>query len=243
MKRALVVALLFGNCIGMAQAARRTDEALIGGRVVPTTDYPAIVYIRNAQGARCTATVVSPKGKPGVLLTAGHCVSNYAKVSQVQGQAFSAVCQQSPEYARTQMGVDMALCKADRAFDVVPEVIADKAPKVNDLVMLAGYGCTAREGGGNDGKLRIGFAPVTKLDGPGYTWFELEGNSALCFGDSGGPAFFTVKKQRIQGGVNSRGDIAKMSMETALYAPKAQSFFAAWAKANAVKVCGINARC
>jgi hypothetical protein len=105
--------------------------------------------------------------------------------------------------------------------------------------LLTGYGCVNKGGGGgNDGYLRIGEAKVTKV--PTNTNFDIvsKGTAALCFGDSGGPAY---KNDRLIG-VNSRGNIENTSYVSAVHMAD-ESYMLTWAKANKVEICGVNRNC
>lgn len=236
---AVFLALFAGTALADLSAT------LIGGREAAPGDFPEVIYI-SAGSSRCSATVIGPK----VILTAAHCVANGGVIQpvdfQVGTQVYQATCQHHPQYRSA--SVDMALCKVSAPVDVKYAVVADRGPAVGEQVTLSGYGCIRAGGtGGNDGKLRYGEAPVTALPGPSYPWFDTRGSSALCFGDSGGPAF--VKMASPRGvvhkvlGVNSRGDIRELSMLTALWTVPARDFFRSFAASEQVDICGINKEC
>ncbi len=238
MKYLVFIALFFVYCTA------RADD-LIGGREARRNEFPELVYIKAGNGGRCSATVVSPKGERGVILTAGHCVEDGGIIRPVSGEQFLGVCRQSPQYKASKMGTDVALCLVDRPFKVRPASVAKRNPKVGETIVLTGYGCTSREGGGNDKILRVGTSKVTQ-DASHDSWFYTEGKTAICFGDSGGPAYLQgkgCKPMHEIAGVNSRGDIATLSMLTALNNDDAKRFLEAWAKENAVNICGVNKRC
>jgi len=112
---------------------------------------------------------------------------------------------------------------------------------VGGKVTLAGAGCT--QPGGNDGAfgtLRVGQATITQVptsDNDTVT----KGGAALCFGDSGGSAFYEeVGGQRWVMGVNSRGDIQSTSYLASVFTASAKNFYKAWAQTNNAKICGID---
>ncbi len=252
--------------IGFSASAATLD--LIGGSPAPLGAFPEIVYIRSvADGARCSATVVSPLGERGVILTAGHCVANQGEIGpvadevsfEIADRAYRAVCEQHPDYARTKADSDMALCLVDGVLDVEPATISKVGPRVGDTVLLTGYGCVQPGGGGgNDKVLRIGKAVVTQAAGADswfYTRARTGASAALCFGDSGssaqtlppavgkGPKEEEEVVRHVVLGTNSRGDIFELSLIAGTFLPKAQEFLKGWASRKRVAVCGINQNC
>ena len=74
----------------------------------------------------------------------------------------------------------------------------------------------------------------------GLVW----GDVALCFGDSGGPAFYVNGDQRFQISVNSRGNIQDTSFLSKTLANDVFSqSLAKWAAGKNVKVCGLHENC
>jgi secreted trypsin-like serine protease len=223
------------------------EPALIGGVKVERGDFPEIVYISNGM-ARCSATIIGPE----VILTAAHCAADQGSISQVDfvidQVVFRAKCEQAPMYRDELEDHDMALCKTDKPLAVKYASVAKEGPKVGDKVTLSGYGCIRQGGGGgNDGVLRVGSAPLTELPHGDYDWFTTVGSTALCYGDSGGPAFLYIANPQEElhyvVGVNSRGDIKSESLLTALWIDKSKKFFQDFAQRNKVEICGINRDC
>jgi hypothetical protein len=221
------------------------EPTLIGGRPALKGEYPEIVYIRSGN-SRCSATIVGPE----VILTAAHCVPDEGSIGPVaeivdfviDQVAYSAKCKQAPLYRDKIEDHDMALCKVDKELDVKPATVSKKGPKIADRVILTGYGCIRPGGGeGNDGILRVGYSKVTKLPQGSNHWFYTQSESALCYGDSGGPSLLALKdpKQHFLIGVNSRGNIKDLSLLTALYTQESIEFLKDFAEEQDVSICGI----
>jgi hypothetical protein len=213
---------------------------LIGGKAADPSEWPASVYAR-AGNAACSATLVGDR----TLFMASHCMDDGGNVSFSAGaNQYTARCSHHPEY-RGNSTADWALCLVDRPVTGVPfEVLGvDKSVKVNDPLLLSGYGCIKPGGGGgNDGIFRIGNASVRAI--PYSTTYDIvtKGGAALCFGDSGGSAYLLMESgKRFIIGVNSRGDIATMSYLPAVYSQTFVNWAKNWARSNAnVRICGVH---
>lgn len=239
-------------CIGVSAKAATKNQGditliplppkpfgLIGGESADPKDYPASVYAAMGN-SRCTATVVGPQ----VLLIAAHCVGNGATAAfSVAGKSYSSTCTHHSDY-RVDPTADYALCKiTSKVTDVPYEVINTDASliKVGAEITLTGYGCTQPGGGGgNDGTYRTGKAKAISVH-EGNQDIVTKGGAALCFGDSGGPAFYpTGNKTRVQISVNSRGDIRTTSYLSSLTGGKFKPFLADFIAKNTVKICGVD---
>lgn len=209
---------------------------LIGGKIVDKAKYPAIIRISSG-GSGCTAAVVGPN----VVLTAAHCVSNGGRVSfKHSGMSYTSEgCAHHPGY-KSNGTKDFALCKVKDVKEPWISINTDHSlVKVGESIVLSGYGCTDKGGkGGSDGYLRMGEARVQKV--PSGSNFDIvsTGVSALCFGDSGGPAF----KGNVLVAVNSRGNIDDTSYVSAVHMAD-QDFMLPWAEAEKVSICGLNKDC
>lgn len=244
----------------LALPAQAVDR-LIGGTVVDKAFWPASVYA-SMGNSRCTATVVGEK----VLLIAAHCVGNGGTASfSAGGQSYSAKCTHAPDYDRAiwemhrtaivlgqvpdielrNSTADWALCVINKPVTGVPFENVNQDPlrfKVGDELTLTGYGCLAAGGGGggNDGKYRIGTAKIQKVPSGSSNDIVTYGSAALCFGDSGGPAFFISGSNRWTVSVNSRGNIKDTSYLSSVSTVAAKAFFSDWATRNNVEICGIH---
>lgn len=210
---------------------------LIGGTVPPANEWPAS-FASQQSGSGCTATLLAKN----VLQLAAHCVGNgRTAVIQANGSSFTGTCTHAPTY-RNDSTADWALCKmsADVARDWYEKVMQDATPlAVGGKVTLAGAGCTQPGGGGGFGTFRVGEATIQSLprnDNDTVT----KGGAALCFGDSGGSAFYVNGADRMVMGVNSRGDIQTTSYLSSVFTATAKSFYSQWATANGVHICGIH---
>ncbi len=254
-----VLAMVAAVAVATAAAAKeeRIDPELIGGQPAPAGAYPASVYAQMGN-ARCSATVVGEK----TLLIAAHCVSDGGTARfSVGANAYTSKCTHHPDYshakwmaARWLDGVraidataDWSLCLIDKVVAGVPyELVAVDATQfqcqTGKQLMLTGYGCTrSGGGGGNDGVYRVGKAPITSCPNRDHDTVT-RGSAALCYGDSGGPAFFEeASGARWQVSVNSRGNISTISYLSSTYTGAFKTWALTWSNANAVKFCGLHA--
>jgi Trypsin len=160
----------------------------------------------------CSAALIGPH----VLLTAAHCVGNHRLVSfSFNGKPFAGPCDWSNTFIDGDDSADIALCFISDAAPVPYENISTDPTdlKVATRITLTGFGCTSVDetgaGRGNESKkYLVGDATIVKL--PGQQAGEensiiTEGEVAICFGDSGGPAFLrnSLSGSRRVVGVNS----------------------------------------
>jgi len=258
MKRLWIVAVLFGTPVfagssevtvlgekaaGVLRLGQDNDPGveLIGG-VVTSAEYPGVFYTRQGS-SRCTGTVIGQR----VVVSAAHCMSNGGALELTHaGKVYKGKCTHAPEY-RGNSTADWALCLLSEEIpDAIAESINVDASRlaVGGQIVLMGYGCVQNGGGGgNDGKLRVGAAPITRL--PSGTNYDIvtRGKSALCYGDSGGPSFYVDSEtgERWQTGVNSRGDIQTTSYLSSLHNQTVQRFLSTWSDSNGVLICGVHA--
>lgn len=212
--------------------------SLIGGTVPQADEFPASFASRQS-GSGCTATLLSEN----VLQLAAHCVGN-GRTAQIvsNGTTYTGTCTHAPGY-QGDATADWALCKmsaaVDRAF--YEKVLQDGSKiQVGKPITLAGAGCTTP--GGNDGAFgtfRIGQSTVKSIPSSDNDTVT-QGGAALCFGDSGGSAFYVEGTQRWVMGVNSRGDIRTTSYLSSVFTQAAKTFYSSWAQSNGVKICGIH---
>lgn len=250
---------LFGvfACVSIAHSSPLPEPALIGGIVAQEGDFPSVIHI-SAGSSRCTAAIVGPE----TILTAAHCVSDKKDISpvmadfQVSNTVYRANCRHHPNY-RGNYSFDYALCKTSTPIIIKKYSSIDhQFVGLGKKVTLMGYGCiTPRneygEGGqGWDGRLRYGYVRVDKPAGLSWgagQYFETSGATALCFGDSGGPAmrymFNPKEENHYVIGVNSRSDIKTRGYISATFVKSFRDWAKNYAIINKVEICGINKQC
>lgn len=244
--------------------AEQIKPTLIKGRIADPKEFPASVYAQMGN-SRCTATVVGER----TLLIAAHCVRDGGTANfKADGIQYSSTCTHSPLYSqkawekvRTQIELgqvsehadkvnataDWALCLVNKTVINIQYENLNTDPSllsIGDELLLSGYGCTQPGGsGGNDGNYRIGEAKITDLpsgsDNDITTYGGVPG-AALCYGDSGGPAFFIDKlsKKRVVVSVNSRGNIKDTSYLPSVSTSQFKSFLTSWSNKTGQKICG-----
>ena len=229
-----------------------SGSSLIGGRLVEPDEFSEVIRIRSGN-SYCTASIIGPR----VILTAAHCSHDNGEIVPVsesdlyefvlEQTVYKARCTIAPEYSGRTGDQDMSLCLTDKPVDVKFGIVLKTGPKIDEVITLMGYGCTKIGGGDYDGKLRTGEALVTKLPTPDYYSIHTIGNSALCFGDSGGPAFKRIDNPRNEYhyiySVNSRGNIKDLSLLTAVFHPKSIEFMEKFEREKGVEICGISKDC
>lgn len=215
------------------------EPTLIGGRAADPKDFPASFYAAMG-GSRCTATVVGPQ----VLFIAAHCVGNGSKATIThKGEKIAGVCEHSSDYRRNSTA-DYALCAFGKVIEGIEYEVVNQDEsriKVGDEILLTGFGCVRPGGGGgNDGVYRIGEAKVSRVPRGSDNDIVTGGGAALCFGDSGGPAFKIASGMRYQVSINSRGDIRQTSYLSALHTDQAKKFITSWSEKTGLKICGVH---
>ncbi len=251
MKTLIASILLASSSVALADL----HPNLIGGRPVREGEYPEVIRISSGR-SYCSASIVGPR----VVLTAGHCTSEDGSVRPVSEEetyqfehkqmVYRAKCKLAPSYRDGRRGVgsqDIALCKTDREVEVKYASVADRDPKKGEMAVLIGYGCIRGESprGGNDGILRVGKAKVTRESSDeSFHWYT-EGRTALCYGDSGGPAFLDLDDPKNEhhyvAGVNSMGNIKDLSLLTSV--ARSKKFMQDFERAQGVEICGLSRKC
>lgn len=220
-----------------------TGAVINGAEVTDPSEWPATFIFRGLEGS-CTATAVGPQ----VILTAAHCIEDeQTGAVRVNGAPLSVKCFHHPEWATGNSTTDFALCLTQAeitgiAYEVVSTAIA--FPRREDQVILLGYGCT--QAGGHDGsfgKLFKGSATVIRTPTGADVDTVVRGGAAVCFGDSGGAAYFNLTptgNRRALIGVNSRGDVSRFSFLSSTASSLFVDWAFEWSKSRGVQICGLH---
>lgn len=185
--------------------------SIINGSVMPAGQYTEIISIASWDDNRyyeCSSALINSRE----LLTAAHCLMPDMTVR------FRHLEHQHEAECKTHEYLDLAICTIDAPIPPPYASISDSPPMLDEYVMLTGYGCT-HPADWPDYKLRYGFAPVTEFY---EEYFVTVSDVALCFGDSGGPAYFVGSHEII--GVNSRGDVQTRSLMVKTWEPEVRNW-------------------
>ncbi len=242
MKLLLVLAMFVTSCgveatpIPVGYFKKKPDKAsptLINGSEVKE---PRLEIVRLLMGgASCTGTLVGPR----VVLTAAHCIDDKETATfKTAGKEYSGVGVQSERYPEQDHDLSLVILPAPGVVLEKYASIGGRATRGKDIELF-GYGCTQEGGGGgNDGKLRTGLSKII-----GYSGYDMvsrkDGGTALCFGDSGGPAF--IGDNLI--GVNSKGNIRDTNYNTRLDLRVSKDWIKKAANNAGVEVCGVTKSC
>lgn len=229
MNKLILALFLFSSEIGVADDV---DRVLIGGRPAKPGELPISMFINN-----CTATLVGPEA----LLTAAHCRQTGQRIFfRTKATDYSGVCTRHPRYNNNTVDNDFALCRFSPKL--VSKYYASLSPvpvAVGDKVTMQGYGRNQL------GVLYVGESVVDRINSQ-----DIQTNTKVKLGggDSGGALFVYAKDLYkgpfIQIGINSRGAVnGNRAYFNRVNLARSQKFFADWAKANKVAICGINAKC
>jgi len=235
------------TCLFLVFACKgESAERIINGTLVPAGAFTEVVKIK-VGSTGCSASIVGPR----VLLTAGHCAKSGSTATFTLGVTdYSAVLTRHPDYPGKDIDVNVGLIDKDLPRAVTPVTIQKEAIKVGDTIKIFGFGCTQEGGTGGDGLLREGNTTVTGFSGYDIV-SRLAGGAALCYGDSGGPAYYQIPRATEKGvvityqqvAINSKGNIKDTNYTTALAGKETQDFLLSWATQNKAEICGINKDC
>lgn len=222
----LLLAVLLSLTTPVAEA-----EDLINGTPANPEEFGAVLI--RTEKAACTATVVGERS----VLFAAHCAAAGSQaVFALRGVPYSCIVSTGQN--------DMALCLTDRIVEGILYETVNLDPTfvaLGDQLLLTGFGCIYPGGsGGNDGVYRIGMSYVQTLATEYQTNYVTSGGGALCFGDSGGPAFkYTATSRRVVA-VNSMADLQSVSYITSTSLRMSQDFFLRWTTATGSPICGFS---
>lgn len=220
-----VVTMVALGLVALAQAA----APVINGNTVSASDYPSVVVTR-VNGAMCSGVVIGPH----VVATAAHCVITGATDAMVEagGNSYLVKFTRSPLYP--QVDHDIALGISQVAFSVKPAFVAHKFD-VGMKTTIVGNGCDKAGGNGTMG-FSAGEAEISRVNALEF----ITKGAAVCFGDSGAPAFVA---DRFAAGLGSKGNLADLSYFTRFDTNETESYFKKVIDENNVEICGFNSAC
>jgi hypothetical protein len=217
---------------------------LMGAHPVDPQKYRTLFYA-DLPSQRCTASLVGPR----VLLLAAHCVDAGVEVHlRLGSRSLTGRCSQHSEYAGPPPNdfADWALCALDSDVGLpFYESIGDLPGglRLGSSLQLMGFGCTDPSSDKRGaGQLRAGDAKVIVLPAEDARNYELtvEGDAALCYGDSGGPAMVSAGGRRFVAGVNSAAGRPRQSHLASTSVSSFKTFAREWATSRGVQICGIH---
>ena len=233
----LALAVPFAAQTSLAADDDTLSAELINGR----TDggYPASVVVRTNKGS-CTGTIVGER----TLLFASHCADNNSTANFIAaGQSYRCTIAHSPRAPAH----DLSLCLVDRKVEGIAYESVNTNPYLvasGSQIVLSGYGCIYPGGsGGNDGHYRVGESYVYYMPNEAQNVFNYVAinGSAVCYGDSGGPAFkYLDSYHRVVISTNSAGDIRQVSYLTSTSTQASIDFLWSWSSQHQVKICGVH---
>jgi len=209
----------------LASYNQDADAGIIGGNDVADSDplsksTVGLVLMLGEQQAICTGTVISEN----VVLTAAHCVVGIDGAVVVYGSDLEQAAHDKKYLKVTNVFVhpsydegadkesnDIALVRFSGKLPAgytKAALLADASALKKGLsVTLAGYGASSEVNGQLDGSAVLRKTTVP-LENPQFSKTEMSFNSSkgsgACHGDSGGPAYASIKGQNVLIGVTSR---------------------------------------
>ena len=230
-------------------------KQLRGARETTNAEWPASFYVRFNANESCTGSIVGPQA----VLMAAHCIADRgvlkftAKDVAHRDVAYEADCRRHEAYEAYPRNVsaDYVLCKVRTPVRGVPFERVNRNPAavgIGTKLLLTGFGCTTDAGtGGKDDVYRIGDVEVSSLPtAPDQNYYTANNQVALCFGDSGGPAFLQAHNgSRTQVSVNSavsrQGDrLTETSFLSSISTPQALALLRRkWEDDKPLAICGL----
>lgn len=228
------------------------QPSIIGGRKpVDPMEWPATFKLQIGTEI-CTATAIGPQA----IITAAHCVPNHSKgrvdIGAVGADGerieLSVECEWIDAYLKPSNRYDVALCfvLSEMSLPNIPGTVpslfeslalTDYSPKVDDRVLLQGYGCRVL-GGSPTSILYIGEATISVATAK--PTIVTRNGAAVCDGDSGGAATVSTSEGRRWVVALNRARLPRgKSSLVYLGNAKIASFIHSWAERKGTEICGV----
>lgn len=176
----------------------RNERAIIAGELDP--GHPSVVDL--AMG--CTANLIGYR----TVLTASHCVEDITDNNAEASFTYDNITYEPvaivmhPEYNWPEN--DIAVLRLGATPPIQPTPISSTAPDLYSTVTIVGFGLYDANDSNSAGEKRYAEKTIVWMEETKLSYVGGSFDTAnICYGDSGGPAFFVRNGQELQVGVHA----------------------------------------